>query len=1063
MRQKNKCFCWLLSLLLGTAVSSAQEEPQYVQKAVVSDANFEFINRSGASEGDGEDSGPPPGRGPGGGGDADDGPGGGSASPVASMEATFSNFELNGIAYAAWQNCRAGTTAMSIDECLQQLIADSNNDGVKSLTELHPGAIGGDTLTFDVTITNTSGPGVVLTAFAFQSKFSESPALGSRIGDKLFSAARVAIDSTAPDPLIGVKKNGTSNGLFGGKIKGICINSSNDYPPELNLGVENETLECTGGRTFVIPDVGSVNPITSEDAPQLQAADGTLIDPGNIKLPKGLLPGESMTMRLLLDAGTDDGALERQPSPDCAADDPTCLASVGPLVGSLANAGIQKAPTAAAECLELDVQNGTDNVLNVVNFGDVKIIRDSDGNCVPSFYPFSKNQFLTVPRRNWGFTDILDTRDDYLPGELPTVLTGHSGKFSMLDHGNLRPGELNFFEILRGFGESGETLDPSCELGGSREGSCGGSPYVPWAEFYTVDGGNLIRREVAGSYYPADYDGEPTIGAGITTDECSPGGGVCKITNVFETPGNVSSGASIGASAEATFSDVVVISDDKATVANEGGQAGGDRVQFTVTIKNTSCPNGESSCSDIYLTSFNFQTKRRGLTDINGLDGTSILGRQDLRTGAGGGLASCGSDPHEAECFDVGLGIGRFPNVIGNSLLSSTFVPDFPGVDGPVVGQLEAIKKNGTFEPLMKSDTGTANFVCIKSGAPSEDQDADETCSGTPGAGLLPGESQSVRIEMDYGDFRGLILKVSPGTLADFVADPDFGLLDQRGDFDCQDQRRLPYCHPSLNGGDDWFTSPTSLTEVEFVTVHQPGEAATVMNFEDNFGFILAMAGFIPTAEFYQGNTQLQVRGEYLLLSGGGSDPGPEPEPDPEPEPEPENQLPNVNIAEPDCTGLTCVFDGSGSSDPDGSIADYDWVFLSGDDETGGAAGAIVEFTFPAAGIYTARLTVTDNAGGSADGETDVTVDEPEEPEGDATLTLATSKDRGLQQVQLNWTGLLGASVDIHRSGSSSGTIVVSNDEEYLDKLNRRGGGTYTYSVCESGSNVCTNSAQAAF
>jgi hypothetical protein len=35
----------------------------------------------------------------------------------------------------------------------------------------------------------------------------------------------------------------------------------------------------------------------------------------------------------------------------------------------------------------------------------------------------------------------------------------------------------------------------------------------------------------------------------------------------------------------ATFSDVVVISDDKTTIANEGGQAGGDLVQFTVTIR----------------------------------------------------------------------------------------------------------------------------------------------------------------------------------------------------------------------------------------------------------------------------------------------------------------------------------------------------------------------------------------------------------------------------------------------------------------------------------------------
>jgi PKD repeat protein len=348
----------------------------------------------------------------------------------------------------------------------------------------------------------------------------------------------------------------------------------------------------------------------------------------------------------------------------------------------------------------------------------------------------------------------------------------------------------------------------------------------------------------------------------------------CKTTDAFEPAGQPNPGDRIGASATADFRDVVVIGDDKTTVANEGGQAGGNKVRFTVDITNT------STSSDIRLTSFNFQTKQRGLTDINELDGTSILGRQDLRTGADGDrtlVPECGDDPMEAKCFDPTLGIGRFPNVLGNSLLSSTFAgpepndldPHFePGLAG-VPGKLEAIKKNGTFQPLTRTDLGVANYICIKSGAPAPDQDADETCSGSADSGLLPGETQSVRLEMDYGDFRGLILRVAPGTLQDYVspADDPFGLIALRGDFDCRDQRRLPYCHPDLVG-DDWFTSPTSLEDVEFVTVHQPGEAATVMNFTDNFGELLAMAGFAPTAEFWQGSTQVQVRGEYLNLPG---------------------------------------------------------------------------------------------------------------------------------------------------------------------------------------------------
>ncbi len=52
-------------------------------------------------------------------------------------------------------------------------------------------------------------------------------------------------------------------------------------------------------------------------------------------------------------------------------------------------------------------------------------------------------------------------------------------------------------------------------------------------------------------------------------------------------------------------------------------------------------------------------------------------------------------------------------------------------------------------------------------------------------------------------------------------------------------------------------------------------------------------------------------------------------------------------------------FDASGSSDPDGTIAAYEWSF--GDGTTG--SGATVDHTFAAAGTYQVTLTVTDNRG----------------------------------------------------------------------------------------------------
>ncbi len=58
------------------------------------------------------------------------------------------------------------------------------------------------------------------------------------------------------------------------------------------------------------------------------------------------------------------------------------------------------------------------------------------------------------------------------------------------------------------------------------------------------------------------------------------------------------------------------------------------------------------------------------------------------------------------------------------------------------------------------------------------------------------------------------------------------------------------------------------------------------------------------------------------------------------------------------CTGVTCTFDGSGSSDDHG-IAGYSWTF--GDGQS--ASGASVSHTYAAGGTYTVQLTVTDTVG----------------------------------------------------------------------------------------------------
>lgn len=75
------------------------------------------------------------------------------------------------------------------------------------------------------------------------------------------------------------------------------------------------------------------------------------------------------------------------------------------------------------------------------------------------------------------------------------------------------------------------------------------------------------------------------------------------------------------------------------------------------------------------------------------------------------------------------------------------------------------------------------------------------------------------------------------------------------------------------------------------------------------------------------------------------------------------NMLPTAVIAASSTSGaapLAVTFNGSGSTDPDGSIATYAWNY--GDGTT--SSGAVVSKTFNTAGTYTVTLTVTDNRGG---------------------------------------------------------------------------------------------------
>jgi PKD repeat protein len=103
------------------------------------------------------------------------------------------------------------------------------------------------------------------------------------------------------------------------------------------------------------------------------------------------------------------------------------------------------------------------------------------------------------------------------------------------------------------------------------------------------------------------------------------------------------------------------------------------------------------------------------------------------------------------------------------------------------------------------------------------------------------------------------------------------------------------------------------------------------------------------------GGATSQATATVTVGSGGGS-----------------NQPPTARPGGP-YAGVVAVplqFDGSGSSDPDGTIASYAWSFGDG----GSATGVSPTHSYATAGSYTVTVTVTDNQGAASQATTTATV-----------------------------------------------------------------------------------------
>ena len=77
------------------------------------------------------------------------------------------------------------------------------------------------------------------------------------------------------------------------------------------------------------------------------------------------------------------------------------------------------------------------------------------------------------------------------------------------------------------------------------------------------------------------------------------------------------------------------------------------------------------------------------------------------------------------------------------------------------------------------------------------------------------------------------------------------------------------------------------------------------------------------------------------------------------------------------------------------------------------------------------------------------------------TLTATGTRGHGRRIVDLIWTGATGINVDIYRNNAL--LVNTPNDGAYTDTINGGGHGTFTYRVCQTGTQTCSNNATVNF
>ena len=239
-----------------------------------------------------------------------------------------------------------------------------------------------------------------------------------------------------------------------------------------------------------------------------------------------------------------------------------------------------------------------------------------------------------------------------------------------------------------------------------------------------------------------------------------------------------------------------------------------------------------------------------------------------------------------------------------------------------------------------------------------------------------------------------------------------------------------------------WYTSDTAgaiLSGTSMASPHVAGAAALYL--QDNPGASPQQVRDALYADTTKGIvTSSRTANDHLLYTGASQT-------------TPSNVAPTASFTK-SCTGLSCSFTDA-SSDGDGTIVSRSWSFGDGASST----ATNPTHTYASAGTYQVSLTVVDDDGASDSSTQSVTVTAPSSS--GISLTVAGYKVKGVQHANLSWSGATSTSVDVFRDGTEVTT--TANDGAHTDNIDNKGGGSYTYKVCDTGSDRCSNPVTVSF